>query len=70
MKKVGKLMEELGFNKKGPDAVKKAFIKHLIQEAHYQDRKRGDKNTLRVIEESSESESCEQLSLFNTGTDN
>ncbi len=31
MKKVGHLMEELGFNKNAPDSVKEAFVKHLIK---------------------------------------
>lgn len=31
MKRVGKLMSELGFNKDAPDSVKEAFIKHLIR---------------------------------------
>lgn len=31
MKKIGNLMQELGFNKDAPDSVKEAFIKHLIK---------------------------------------
>lgn len=31
MKKIGNLMQELGFNKDAPDGVKEAFIKHLIK---------------------------------------
>lgn len=31
MKKIGNLMQELGFNKNAPDSVKEAFIKHLIK---------------------------------------
>lgn len=31
MKKVGDLMKEIGFNPNGSDAVKEAFIKHLIK---------------------------------------
>ncbi|MNJ91046.1 hypothetical protein D3C87_86900 [compost metagenome] len=31
MKKMGDLMQELGFNKNAPDSVKEAFIKHLIK---------------------------------------
>lgn len=31
MKKIGDLMQEIGFNKNGPDSVKEAFIKHLIK---------------------------------------
>lgn len=31
MKKLGDLMQELGFNKDAPDSVKEAFIKHLIK---------------------------------------
>jgi len=31
MKKIGELMEELGFNKDAPDSVKEAFIRHLIK---------------------------------------
>lgn len=31
MKKVGNIMQELGFKKDGPDSVKEAFIKHLIK---------------------------------------
>lgn len=31
MKKINELMKELGFNEKGSDAVKEAFIKNLIK---------------------------------------
>ena len=31
MKKINQLMKELGFNEKGSDAVKEAFIKNLIK---------------------------------------
>jgi hypothetical protein len=31
MKKIGELMNEIGFNKNAPDSVKEAFIKHLIK---------------------------------------
>jgi len=31
MKKVGDIMNELGFNKDAPDSVKEAFIRHLIK---------------------------------------
>lgn len=31
MKKIGDLMKEIGFNQNGSDAVKEAFIKHLIK---------------------------------------
>lgn len=31
MKKIGELMQEIGFNKNAPDSVKEAFIKHLIK---------------------------------------
>lgn len=31
MKRVGQLMQEMGFNKNAPDSVKEAFIKHLIR---------------------------------------
>lgn len=31
MKRVGQLMQEMGFNKDAPDSVKEAFIKHLIR---------------------------------------
>lgn len=30
MKKIGEIMQELGFNKEAPDSVKEAFIKHLV----------------------------------------
>ena len=40
MKKVGKLFEELGFNKEASDSVKKAFVKHLIFEARRQEKLR------------------------------
>ena len=33
MKKVAKLMEELGFKESGSDEVKKAFVKNLINQA-------------------------------------
>jgi hypothetical protein len=31
MKKIGQLMQEIGFKKDAPDSVKEAFIKHLIK---------------------------------------
>lgn len=37
MKKIGELMEELGFDENGSDAVKKAFIKNLIKTANYKE---------------------------------
>ena len=33
MKKVGKLMDELGFNKDASDSAKEAFIKYLIKQS-------------------------------------
>lgn len=33
MKKVGKLMEDLGFNKNASDSAKEAFIKYLIKQS-------------------------------------
>lgn len=30
MKKIGEIMQEMGFNKNAPDSVKEAFIKHLV----------------------------------------
>ncbi|MGZ3692381.1 MAG: hypothetical protein ACXVAX_12815 [Pseudobdellovibrio sp.] len=33
MKKVGKLMNELGFNKDASDSAKEAFIKYLIKQS-------------------------------------
>lgn len=36
MKKVGDLMKEIGFNSKGSDAVKEAFVKNLIKQAYGQ----------------------------------
>jgi len=33
MKKVGDIMQELGFRKEAPDSVKEAFLKHLIHAA-------------------------------------
>lgn len=33
MKKVGQLMEDLGFNKNGSDSAKEAFIKYLIKQS-------------------------------------
>ena len=33
MKKVGQLMQELGFNKDGSDSAKEAFIKYLIKQS-------------------------------------
>ena len=33
MKKIGDLMQEMGFRKDAPDSVKEAFIKHLIKSA-------------------------------------
>ncbi len=34
MKKMGELMQEMGFRKDAPDSVKEAFIKHLIKSAY------------------------------------
>lgn len=34
MKKLGDIMNELGFNKNAPDSVKEAFIKNLIKSAY------------------------------------
>jgi hypothetical protein len=31
MKKIGDIMQEMGFNKSAPDSVKEAFIRHLIK---------------------------------------
>jgi hypothetical protein len=31
MKRIGKIMEEMGFNKHGSDSVKEAFVRHLIK---------------------------------------
>ena len=33
MKKIGDIMEEMGFNKDASNSVKEAFIKHLIKSA-------------------------------------
>jgi hypothetical protein len=33
MKKMGELMQEMGFRKDAPDSVKEAFLKHLIKNA-------------------------------------
>lgn len=33
MKRIGQLMEEIGFRKEAPDSVKKAFLEHLLQQA-------------------------------------
>ena len=33
MKKVGQLMQDLGFNKDAPDAAKEAFIKYLMKQS-------------------------------------
>lgn len=30
MKKIGEIMQEMGFKKDAPDSVKEAFIKHLV----------------------------------------
>lgn len=40
MKKMKELMEALGFNKDASEGAKKAFINHLIREAHFQDLRR------------------------------
>ncbi len=34
MKKIGDIMQEMGFRKDAPDSVKEAFIKHLIKNAY------------------------------------
>ena len=34
MKKVGQLMQELGFRKDAPESVQKAFLNHLIKAAN------------------------------------
>lgn len=31
MKKIGDMMQEMGFRKDAPDSVKEAFLKHLIK---------------------------------------
>ena len=36
MKKIGDLMKEIGFNPKGSEAVKEAFVKNLIKQAYGQ----------------------------------
>lgn len=36
MKKIGELMKEIGFNPKGSNAVKEAFVKNLIRQAYGQ----------------------------------
>lgn len=33
MKKIGDVMNEMGFNEKASDSVKEAFVKHLIKAA-------------------------------------
>lgn len=33
MKRIGQLMEEIGFRKDAPESVKKAFLEHLFQQA-------------------------------------
>lgn len=33
MKKIGQLMQDLGFNKNGSDSAKEAFIKYLIKQS-------------------------------------
>ena len=33
MKKIGQLMNEMGFDKDAPETVKRAFLKHLIKSA-------------------------------------
>ena len=40
MKKISKIMDELGFRPEGSDDVKKAFIKNLINEANTQEFER------------------------------
>ncbi len=63
MKKVGKIMEELGFRPEGSDKVKKAFIKNLIKQSNQTSYK---KNTVKKVPEfiPQVEEAFEQLSFF------
>ncbi len=69
MKKLGDIMEDLGFRQEGSYEVKKAFIKNLIRQANEKETQRkfdqemdADSNSLRQEDEAVVSE---QLSLFN-----
>lgn len=75
MKKAKELMEQLGFNKNASLEAKKAFIKHLIREAHFQEALRSKKNHLQCCLPTDQSKTepeeqiGEQLSFFAaTGT--
>ncbi|MBY0386082.1 hypothetical protein K2X05_13065 [bacterium] len=75
MKKAKELMEQLGFNKNASFEAKKAFIKHLIKEAHFQEALRSKKNHLQchsptdIDKKDPTEEIGEQLSFFAaTGT--
>ena len=58
MKKVGKLMEELGFRPQGRDEVKKAFVKNLIKAASL-----GGEESLKKMQKKQENKQ-EQLDFF------
>lgn len=63
MKKVKDLMTSLGFNPDASFAAKKAFINHLIQEAHFQQIRRNPQTPkLQPLEKVLKT--GEQLSLF------
>ncbi|MBY0315270.1 MAG: hypothetical protein K2Q26_07110 [Bdellovibrionales bacterium] len=56
MKKMKELMEALGFNKDASDGAKKAFINHLIREAHFQDLRRNpNAKPLQILSRKSQS---------------
>ena len=59
MKKMSKIMEELGFRPEGSNEVKKAFIKNLIRQANLQ-----DPSLQRLKETKKTLVSEEQLSFF------
>lgn len=67
-------MEQMGFNPEASFEAKKAFIKYLIKEAHFEQNLRARKNKLQIapLEEPATSHETpgEQLSFFApTGSD-
>ena len=67
MKKIEDLMAELGFNKRAPASVQKAFIRHLVKAAEVVQANR-EQDSVPPLSEKSEKKAhleSHQLTLFN-----
>ena len=64
MKKVGELMQELGFRPEASEAVAKAFIKNLVREANIQDIELEKNKKEKPLKKDLSKNPNEQLSLF------